>query len=140
MYIHIPGTLINKLFTTHPPFLPCLNVFSDLKHNAEFCFVLFFFVGHRVSHCFTDSTHSNVFAFVTASGLTMSECHAFMCSKRKMVRSSLSCRRYIAVRMQPRHRFCFDTCYLLSIANIGTKYVRHYRPIDQLCAGRLERN
>lgn len=43
MYIRIPGTLINKLFTTHPPSLPCLNVFSDLKHNAEFCFVLFFF-------------------------------------------------------------------------------------------------
>lgn len=55
--------------------------------------VLFCFP-HRVSHCFTDSTHSNVFAFVTASGQTMSECHAFMCSKRKMVRSSLSDQRY----------------------------------------------
>ncbi|CAI6345700.1 unnamed protein product [Macrosiphum euphorbiae] len=41
----------------------------------------------RVSHCFTDSAHSNVFAFVTASGLTMSECHAFMCAKRKMAQN-----------------------------------------------------
>jgi len=61
-----------------------------------------------------------------------------MCSKRKMVRSSLSGRRYIALRMRPCRRFCFDTCYLLSTAYIGTKHVRHYRPIDQLCAGRLE--
>jgi len=43
MYIRIPCTLINKLFTTHPPSLQCLNAFSDLKHNAEFCFVFIFF-------------------------------------------------------------------------------------------------
>ncbi|VVC40002.1 PTB/PI domain,PH domain-like [Cinara cedri] len=42
----------------------------------------------RVSHCFTDSTHCNVFAFVTAGGQTVrSECHAFMCSKRKMAQN-----------------------------------------------------
>ncbi|XP_025423087.1 low density lipoprotein receptor adapter protein 1-like isoform X2 [Sipha flava] len=41
----------------------------------------------RVSHCFTDSTHSNVFAFVIASGQSMSECHAFMCAKRKMAQN-----------------------------------------------------
>lgn len=57
----------------------------------NFCFV---YSVCRVSHCFTDSTHSNVFAFVTASdqaSKTPSECHAFMCSKRKMVRSNQSC-------------------------------------------------
>lgn len=55
------------------------------------CFFFFVPSRHRVSHCFTDSTHCNVFAFVTAGGQTVrSECHAFLCSKRKMVRSSLS--------------------------------------------------
>ncbi|XP_050422239.1 low density lipoprotein receptor adapter protein 1-like [Adelges cooleyi] len=42
----------------------------------------------RVSHCFTDPTQSNVLAFVvTANGQTMSECHAFLCAKRKMAQS-----------------------------------------------------
>lgn len=41
----------------------------------------------RVSHCFTDSTHNNVFAFVTVNGQTILECHAFMCAKRKMAQN-----------------------------------------------------
>ncbi|XP_050537521.1 low density lipoprotein receptor adapter protein 1-like [Daktulosphaira vitifoliae] len=42
----------------------------------------------RISHYFTDQNQNNVIAFVvTANGQTMSECHAFLCAKRKMAQS-----------------------------------------------------
>lgn len=46
--------------------------------------LLFFFVFFRISNCSTDSSHKQVFSFISTDSNETTECHAFLCSKRKL--------------------------------------------------------
>ncbi|KAJ3616500.1 hypothetical protein Zmor_011871, partial [Zophobas morio] len=39
---------------------------------------------YRISNCSTDPTHRQVFSFISTDPTETMECHAFICSKRKM--------------------------------------------------------
>lgn len=39
---------------------------------------------YRISNCSTDSTHPQIFSFISTDTNEIMECHAFLCSKRKL--------------------------------------------------------
>ncbi|RZC38763.1 low density lipoprotein receptor adapter protein 1, partial [Asbolus verrucosus] len=54
-------------------------VVTDLEGNDIFKISIY-----RISNCSTDPTHRQVFSFVSTDSNETMECHAFICSKRKM--------------------------------------------------------
>lgn len=43
-----------------------------------------FFISFRISNCSTDASHKQVFSFISTNTDETTECHAFLCSKRKL--------------------------------------------------------
>ncbi|XP_077300062.1 low density lipoprotein receptor adapter protein 1-like isoform X2 [Arctopsyche grandis] len=43
---------------------------------------------YRISYCSADAAHSNIFAFIASGPNDILECHAFLCSKRKLARAA----------------------------------------------------
>lgn len=52
---------------------------SDLKENEMFEISIY-----RISNCCTDKSHRQVFSFISTQENETMECHAFLCSKRKL--------------------------------------------------------
>ncbi|XP_060523251.1 low density lipoprotein receptor adapter protein 1-B-like [Cylas formicarius] len=52
---------------------------SDLQGNDIFKVSIY-----RISNCASDGTHRQVFSFISTDQNDIKECHAFLCSKRKM--------------------------------------------------------
>ncbi len=44
---------------------------------------------YRISYCSADATYDRVFAFISTNRNETLECHAFLCPKRKMVKSCM---------------------------------------------------